>query len=112
MPFENKAEGDWTVVKVTDMRLDAAQAEPFRKHVLTEIDAGQSQFVIDLESVIFMDSSGLGALVACLKQLGGQGEVRLAGAGGAVKDLFELTSMDKLFKMFDNVEAALAGDGA
>ena len=112
MPFENRTEGEWTVVTITDIRLDAAQAEPFRKHVLAEIEAGQSQFIVDLDTVTFMDSSGLGALVACLKQLAGKGEVRLAGAGGAVQDLFELTSMDKLFKMFDSVEAALNGGGA
>ncbi len=111
MPFETSSSGDWTVVKVNDIRMDAAQAEPFRKHVVAEIEAGNKQIIIDLAEVTFMDSSGLGALVACFKQLKGEGgDIRLAGAGGAVKDLFELTSMDKLFKQFDSVDAAASGD--
>ncbi len=110
MPFESKVEDDCTVVTVDEVRLDAALAEPFKNYLFDQIENGAETMVIDLTSVKFMDSSGLGSLVAALKKMAGSGKIRLGGPQPAVRDLFDLTSMEKLFPIFDSVEDAIEGD--
>ena len=109
MSFDIKQQGDWNVVLVNESRLDAAMAEAFKAYLFEQIDTGVAEIVIDLSEVRFMDSSGLGALVAALKKLSGSGKLKLASAQPAVKDLFDLTSMDKLFTIMDSVDEAVQG---
>lgn len=106
MPFEAKNINGQQVVYVDEPRLDASLAETLKSYLFEQIDDGATSLVVDLNEVRFMDSSGLGALVAALKKLGGSEGVTLAGAQPAVKDLFELTSMDKLFKIVPTVNDA------
>jgi anti-sigma B factor antagonist len=73
---------------------------------------GVTRFVIDLSGVEFIDSTGLGALVAVLK-VSGRGGMVVAGAQDSVVTLFKLTRMDKVFRMFPSSKeaaAALASD--
>lgn len=109
MPFEAKNVNSHQVVYVDEPRLDASLAEAFKAYLFEQIDDGASNLIVDLTEVRFMDSSGLGALVAALKKLGGSRGVTLSGAQPAVKDLFELTSMDKLFNIVPTVNDATGG---
>lgn len=107
MGYKTRQEGDVTVVTVEDSRLDAGIAGEFRDFVIDLIDEGNTDFVIDISGVSFMDSSGLGAIVAVLKQIGSNGSIRLAGPQKAVSDLFDLTCMDRIFKIHATVDEAL-----
>ncbi|AMO56707.1 hypothetical protein GZ77_03005 [Endozoicomonas montiporae] len=110
MAFEIREEGQFTVVLVDETRLDASIAESFKTYLFDQIESGKNQLLVDLSQVRFMDSSGLGALVAGLKKSAGSGSFALASAQPAVKDLFDLTSMDKLFTMHNSVADAIQGD--
>lgn len=62
--------------------------------------------VVDLQNVDFVDSSGLGALVSVLKQSSAQGkDLYLCSLSEQAKILFELTSLDKAFRIFTNYDA-------
>jgi anti-sigma B factor antagonist len=63
--------------------------------------------VLDLSGVEFVDSSGLGAIVSCLKRLGPRGSLAIAGAQGSVQRLFTLTRMDRVFPLHETVDAAV-----
>jgi anti-sigma B factor antagonist len=95
------------VVRVAEKRVDASKAPAFKNEMTQCIESGQSQLVLDLSNVDFVDSSGLGAIVACLKQLGPRGNLAIAGAKGAVSRLFTLTRMDKVFALHDTVDSAV-----
>jgi anti-sigma B factor antagonist len=95
------------VVRVEEKRIDASKAPAFKDAVTRCIDAGQNQIVLDLSHVDFIDSSGLGALVSCLKRLGPRGSLAVAGATGAVSRLFSLTRMDRVFALHPSVEAVV-----
>jgi anti-sigma B factor antagonist len=95
------------VIHVDENRIDASKAPAFKEEMTRCIDDGQNQIVLDLSRVDFIDSSGLGALVSCLKRLGPKGSLAVAGATGAVSRLFSLTRMDKVFALHPNVEAAV-----
>ncbi len=95
------------VVRVDERRIDASKAPAFKDEMTRCIDAGQNQIVLDLSHVDFIDSSGLGALVSCLKRLGPRGGLAVAGATGAVSRLFSLTRMDRVFALHPNVDSAV-----
>jgi anti-sigma B factor antagonist len=96
------------VVRVEEKRMDAARAPAFKSELAELIEAGHNQLVLDLGQVEFVDSSGLGAIVSCLKRIGPRGNLAIAGAGGAVAKLFALTRMDKVFALHPDVDTAVA----
>jgi anti-sigma B factor antagonist len=78
------------------------------KEVLSElVGAGTVRIVVDLGETIFLDSSGLGALIGGLKsarQAGG--DLRIARVSPAVMTVFELTNLDRVLRARESVEAA------
>ncbi len=61
------------VVRVKGKRIDASQAPAFKESVTNRIEGKPRKIVLDLSLVEFIDSIGLGALVACFKRAGGRG---------------------------------------
>ena len=65
--------------------------------------------VIDLGAVPFMDSSGLGAVIGMLKRVAERGgELALARPQTPVKLVLQITRADKMLKVYDTLEEALA----
>lgn len=76
------------------------EAAVLRQKLLMHIDKGYSQFLVDLTNVDYIDSSGLGVLVAIHKRsLQHGGNVAVTGLKGTVKELFELTRLNKVFEV-------------
>jgi len=74
------------------------EAAVLRERLLEYSDQGYKQFAIDMGGVDYIDSSGLGVLVAIHKRAVQKGgEVVLTGLRGIVKELFELTRLTKVF---------------
>lgn len=80
---------------------DKPQAEPFRQEVIRYAESGTSIILVDLENVIFMDSSGLGVLLLALKKVQEHGgRLCLCSIQEQVRILFELTKMEQLFEIY------------
>lgn len=91
-------------------RLDLVSAPGLRAAVDEAVAGGHARLVVDLSRVTFVDSSGLGALVAGLKrarQAGG--ELRLAAAGEQVLTVLTLTRLIRVLKPYPTVDEALDG---
>jgi len=74
------------------------EATMIREKLFPFLDAGCSKIVVDLTEVSYIDSSGLGVLVALLKRTRQSGGgVKLVGLQGEVLQLFELTRLTKVF---------------
>ena len=97
------------VIHVGGPRLEAERAPAFKNEVAARIDEGHQRLVLDLSQVEFVDSSGLGAIVACLKRLSPEGILAIVGVKGTVGKLFALTRMDRVFPIYDTVDAAVEG---
>jgi len=84
-------------------RLDVTSVAQFRREV-TEIATSKPKFIlIDLKDISFMDSSGLGALVAALKTIRtAGGDLAICSLSEQVKMLFDLTSMGSIFKIYNS----------
>ncbi|MEM6501078.1 MAG: STAS domain-containing protein [Cyanobacteria bacterium P01_C01_bin.89] len=86
--------------------LDGTQAGEFRKQVGDAVEGGSETVLIDFKNVTFMDSSGLGALVLSLKSVrAAGGKLFVCSVNEQVKMLLELTSMDRVFEIFESQEA-------
>jgi anti-sigma B factor antagonist len=67
MELSQRTEGDVLVAKACDQRVDARLATEFKQQLLALIASGHPRIALDLSDVDFIDSSGLGAIVAALK---------------------------------------------
>ena len=97
-----------SVGQVDSRMLDASTDGAFRdaiKPMLTQ----HAQVVLDLSKVEFIDSSGLGALVSCLRQAHATGgDIKLYGLGKSARALFELVRMHRVFEVFNNADEAIS----
>ena len=74
--------------------LDIASAPILEATIGALCGNGTRGVVLDLSELVFMDSTGLRAVLAAEKLCSGDGqEFSLVGANGAVKRLFELTGV-------------------
>lgn len=86
--------------------LDSTQSESIHAQVSSAIEAQAKTLLVDLKDTTFVDSSGLGTLVSALKQLRAHDcEMVICAINPQVKMLFELTSMDQVFEIYENREA-------
>jgi anti-sigma B factor antagonist len=107
MRFEESKSGDILIARVLDARIGADVAPRFKEDMISYVKGGNRAIVLDLSEVTFIDSSGLGALISCLKVIGKEGELVLSGTRGTVASMFKLTRMDKVFRMFNGVDEAV-----
>jgi len=96
------------IVTVNAERIDAAIAIQFKEDMRSETESGASRVILDLSEVKFIDSSGLGAIVAAMKQLGSSRKLDLAGLSPMVDKVFRLTRMDTVFDLYTSLNEATA----
>ena len=108
MQITTTQQGNVLVITVSEQRLDARCAGPFRELTTNFIQSGHSKLVLNLATVEFIDSSGLGALVAVLKAIGSREGLVLCGIREPILRLFKLTRMDKVFSITSGEPEALA----
>jgi anti-sigma B factor antagonist len=108
MELTSSTERGIQIVTVQEQRIDAAVALRFKDRMRDITEGTCDTVLLDLNHVLFIDSSGLGAIVAAMKTLGPGRRLVLAGLTPAVDKVFRLTRMDSVFGVFPTVEAAFA----
>jgi anti-sigma B factor antagonist len=104
--------GDVTFVLLPGRNLDASNTAKFKAEVAPLIKTHKAM-VFDLADVEFMDSSGLGALLSCLRQVtAAGGDMKLCNMGKTVRVLCEVVRMHRVFDILDSREAAIAAFAA
>lgn len=107
MQMTSSETGNALVVTVKDRRIDAAVAVRFKDKMLELTTHPSERVVLDMQNVEFLDSSGLGAVVGSMKQLGRERKLDLAGLTPTVEKVFRITRMDRVFSIFPDVDSAL-----
>ncbi|MBV7408809.1 STAS domain-containing protein [Maritimibacter sp. DP1N21-5] len=97
------------IITVLDPRIDAAVAIQFKDQMRALIDGGPDRIVLDLSRVGFIDSSGLGAIVASMKQAATPQRLELAGLTRNVQKVFSLTRMDRVFIIHAGLSSITGG---
>ncbi|NDW00250.1 STAS domain-containing protein [Salipiger sp. PrR002] len=99
---------DPQVVRVEDTRIDAAVAIQFKDAMRLGVTPAAKRVILDLGGVEFIDSSGLGAIVAAMKELAPGQRLDLAGLSPMVDKVFRLTRMDTIFVLYPTLAEAEA----
>jgi anti-sigma B factor antagonist len=95
------------VITVHAEQIDASNSDDFKREIGPTLST-YSRVVLDLSEVQFMDSSGCGAILSCLKTLTGHGgDLKLARVTKPVRSVFELIRLHKICDLFDTTEAAV-----
>ena len=110
MQIMSEALGDGRAVLRVEGRLNLVTAPELRAAVQQAVEEDTARVVVDLAGVTFIDSSGLGMVIAGLKharQAGG--ELRIAAAGEQVRMVLELTKLHRILRPYESVDGALEG---
>jgi anti-sigma B factor antagonist len=95
--------GDILVISALHDRIDAAGAIQFKDRMRELTQTITPRVVLDMSRVNFLDSSGLGAVVASMKTLGPDRKLELSGLTPTVQKVFRLTRMDGVFIIHDSL---------
>lgn len=107
MKFEERQEQQAIIVRPLEKRLDAYVAEEFKTHMKDIVRNGHLQLILDLGDVEFVDSSGLGGIIATMMVLRPQGRLLVCNASENVLALFRLTRMDRIIPVLADAGEAL-----
>lgn len=109
MELLTQTQGDGVlVVQCQEDNLDASNVRDFRDAIQILIK-NQTKVVLDMSKIKFVDSSGLGALISCLRDTNARkGDFRLGAMSRTVLALFELMRMHRVFSIHDSVEGAVS----
>lgn len=96
-----------TVIQLAG-RFDAGVAGDFKELIRNLITQDMTNFVIDLSAVSYMDSGGLGSLVASLRRVREhRGDIKMVSPSDKVRKVFELTRVYRIFDIYDDSEVAV-----
>lgn len=99
---------DLAVIIIPGENLDATNAKEFKRDIFPAFE-GRSKVIFEMSGLKFVDSSGLGALLSCLRSLNSSGgELKLCEMSTPVRALFELVHLHRVFDIYDTREEAIA----
>lgn len=97
----------WSVLTVGG-EVDVATAPRLREQLLRLVSDGHHRIVVDLGEVDFIDSTGLGVLIGALKRVRAHdGDLALVCTENRVLKVFEITGLDRVFRLHPSVVAAV-----
>jgi anti-sigma B factor antagonist len=103
--------GDVAVALIPVEELDASNTGELKRDIAPVLEA-HTKLVIDLSRLRFVDSSGLGAMLSCLRQLSAKGgDLKLCGMQKPVRAVFELVRMHRIFDIYATREDAARAFG-
>lgn len=107
MDIKTEKVENFTILTIAGEHLDASNAKEFKRDVAAILEEG-SKAILDMSQLQFVDSSGLGAILSCLRHLNKQqGDLYLCSMTKPVRTLFELVRMHRVFQIFNTREEAL-----
>lgn len=92
---------------------DSYACRNFYRQFCGEIgDMYQPRFVFDMSGVQHLNAAGIDLLLKCVVQIADRdGEVKLAAASPEISLILELTQLNELLEVCDNVQSALQSFG-
>jgi anti-sigma B factor antagonist len=98
----------FTVIEVSG-EIDVYTAPKLREKLISLVEAGSYQLIVDMEGVEFLDSTGLGVLVGGLKRVRAhEGRIDLVCTQSRILRIFRITGLNKVFSIYDTVPEAVA----
>lgn len=96
-----------SIVRIKYDALDANNTEQFKKEILPIIDKNRN-IVFDMSNVNFIDSSGCGSLLSCLRKANQEGgDLKLFGVQQQVQMVFELIRLHRIIEILSTKKEAV-----
>jgi len=107
MEVKIKDHGEHKIISING-EVDLYNVSELKKVLFSITDGANSSVVVDMKNVNYMDSSGIGALVAGQKKMKAHsGKFALMNIHDDVLNILKLATLDKFFKIFENEDELL-----
>jgi anti-sigma B factor antagonist len=105
----NRKVGNVRIFKITG-RLDPGDnADQLFESISRFIEEDEIDFLLDLRSVTYISSTGVGSLIKCYRAvLKKKGHVKLLSPSQSVRNILTISKLDGVFEIFSDEEEALA----
>ncbi len=98
-----------TVIEIEGRIVLGEESNAFREKVKSLLAAGKKKIVLNLSTVSYIDSAGLGTLVATFHSARSQGAtLKLTNLGTKFKEVLQVTKLMTVFDTYDNEALAVA----
>ena len=102
MDIEIRENGDHKIIEVSG-EVDLYNVSELKKSLFAITDGSSKSVVVDMKNVNYMDSSGIGALVAGQKKMKAHsGQFALLNIHDDVLNILKLATLDKFFKIYED----------
>jgi len=99
--------GDVAIVVLPVEELDAGNTAEFKRDIASVLDAN-SKVALDLSRLRFIDSSGLGSILSCLRKVNAKGgDLKLFHVSRQVRTILELVRMHRMLEILDTKDEAV-----
>ena len=108
MKFSIQREEKYNVISIDEEKLDSTISPDLKSEFLTMQGQGIGSLIVDLSSVKYVDSSGLGALLVgnrVFNEAGGS--FIICGASDHAKKLISISQLDKVLTVLPTVEESI-----
>lgn len=100
------------VVEIEGRIVLGEESNQFREKVKSLLAAGNKKVVLNMANVSYIDSAGLGTLVATFHSARTQGAtLKLANLGNKFKEVLQVTKLMTVFDTYDSEAAAIQSFG-
>jgi len=101
-----------TVLDIDGRVVLGDESNSFREKVKSLLASGKKKIVLNLQNVSYIDSAGLGTLVATYTSARSQGAtLKLANLGAKFKEVLQVTKLMTVFDTYDSEAAAIQSFG-
>jgi anti-sigma B factor antagonist len=109
MKIKEKIENHVAILSLSGKMMGGPETTAVHDHVRGLVNDGVNKVVIDLSGVKWINSSGLGVLMAVMTTLkNADGMMKLANITEKVESLLMITQLMRIFESFDSVERAVS----
>jgi len=108
MPILEEIIDDVFVIIINMERATLREADELKNLINEKVEGGYRKVIIDITAVEFIDSTFLGVIVGSLKKVTKlNGDLKLVGFKPAVRSMFELTRLFRVFETFSDLQEAV-----
>lgn len=112
MKIKADMDGDVVVVSLSGKLMGGPESEELRAEIKRFLDEGVRKFVINMKGVPWINSTGLGTLMAVYTSIQrSQGALRLCHVSDRIQSLFMITKLLTIFETFHDEGEAKASLG-
>jgi anti-sigma B factor antagonist len=106
--IEVRKHGDICIIDISGELAFGNSIDTLRGKSRELVAAGETLFLFNMEGVPWLDSSGIGEIVACHKRARERRGVVKLVLSEKSRSLFTITNLEKMFDIFSSVDEALA----